>query len=128
MEVGLRSGPMMTPPRCELAVKAGTCRRFERGQPSVLIHMEDWPLSVIDGYLGLTIEPVSRTLSKFKQSGLVIIPTLRTIEIMKRTALEISRITVAIAPVTPARGVAVTSRCLRLRNVLCITVDFDALP
>lgn len=50
----------------------------------------DLPMSRADigDYLGLTIETVSRALSKFKQSGLVRFPTLRTIEIMKRTALE----------------------------------------
>lgn len=50
----------------------------------------DLPMSRSDigDYLGLTIETVSRVLSKFKQKGLVRLPTLRTIEIAKRAALE----------------------------------------
>jgi len=44
--------------------------------------------SDIADYLGLTIETVSRTLSKLKQAGLIALPTAVRIEILDRDRLE----------------------------------------
>jgi len=45
----------------------------------------------IADYLGLTIETVSRTFSKFKEKGLIRLPSLRSVEILKWEALEYMR-------------------------------------
>jgi CRP/FNR family nitrogen fixation transcriptional regulator len=47
------------------------------------------PMSRLDigDYLGLTIETVSRVLSKLKERGLIRLPNLRTVEIVKWDAL-----------------------------------------
>jgi CRP/FNR family nitrogen fixation transcriptional regulator len=41
----------------------------------------------IGDYLGLTIETVSRVLSKLKERGIIRLPNLRTVEIVKWDAL-----------------------------------------
>lgn len=48
------------------------------------------PMSRTDiaDYLGLTIETVSRVLSRLRQKGIISLPTLRSIEIVKRSALR----------------------------------------
>ena len=47
------------------------------------------PMSRMDigDYLGLTIETVSRVLSKLKEKGIIVLPTLRSAEIKKWNAL-----------------------------------------
>ena len=42
----------------------------------------------IGDYLGLTIETVSRVFSKLKQSGVIRLPGLRSVEIVKWQALH----------------------------------------
>jgi CRP/FNR family transcriptional regulator, nitrogen fixation regulation protein len=42
----------------------------------------------IGEYLGLTIETVSRTFSKFKEKGIIRLPSLRCVEIVKWDALQ----------------------------------------
>jgi hypothetical protein len=44
--------------------------------------------SDIANYLGLTIETVSRTLTKLKQDGLIVLPTPNRIKIRHRDLLE----------------------------------------
>jgi CRP/FNR family nitrogen fixation transcriptional regulator len=48
------------------------------------------PMSRTDiaDYLGLTIETVSRVLSRLKQKGVIRLPTLRSVEIVKREFLQ----------------------------------------
>jgi CRP/FNR family transcriptional regulator, nitrogen fixation regulation protein len=48
------------------------------------------PMSRMDiaDYLGLTIETVSRTFSKFKEKGVVRLPSLRSVDIVKWDALQ----------------------------------------
>lgn len=48
------------------------------------------PMSRTDiaDYLGLTIETVSRVLSKLRRKGIIRLPALRSVEIAKRTTLE----------------------------------------
>lgn len=48
------------------------------------------PMSRMDiaDYLGLTIETVSRTFSKFKEKGIIRLPSLRSVEIVKWDALQ----------------------------------------
>lgn len=48
------------------------------------------PMSRVDiaDYLGLTIETVSRTFSKFKEKGIIRLPSLRSVEIVKWDALQ----------------------------------------
>lgn len=48
------------------------------------------PMSRTDiaDYLGLTIETVSRVISKLRQNGVIRLPSLRSIEILKRQALQ----------------------------------------
>jgi CRP/FNR family nitrogen fixation transcriptional regulator len=50
----------------------------------------DLPMSRMDiaDYLGLTIETVSRVFSKFKQKGIIRLPSLRSIEILKWQTLQ----------------------------------------
>jgi CRP/FNR family nitrogen fixation transcriptional regulator len=42
----------------------------------------------IGDYLGLTVETVSRVFSRLKQSGVIRLPSLRSVEIVKRQALH----------------------------------------
>jgi CRP/FNR family nitrogen fixation transcriptional regulator len=48
------------------------------------------PMSRTDiaDYLGLTIETVSRVLSRLKQKGVIRLPTLRSVEIVKWQVLQ----------------------------------------
>lgn len=46
------------------------------------------PRMDIADYLGLTIETVSRVFSKLRQCGVIRLPSLRTVEIVRRQALE----------------------------------------
>ncbi|SMC73287.1 helix-turn-helix domain-containing protein [Rhizobium sp. RU36D] len=48
------------------------------------------PMSRIDmaDYLGLTIETVSRALSRLKKSGVILMPSLRSVEIVKLQTLQ----------------------------------------
>ena len=46
------------------------------------------PRTDIADYLGMTIETVSRLLSKLKQKGTIRLPTLRTVEIVNWFALR----------------------------------------
>jgi CRP/FNR family transcriptional regulator, nitrogen fixation regulation protein len=50
----------------------------------------DLPMSRMDiaDYLGLTIETVSRTFSKLKEKGIIRLPSLRSVEIVKWDALQ----------------------------------------
>lgn len=59
---------------------------FERRDAARVV---DLPMSRTDiaDYLGLTIETVCRTLTKFKHDGLITIPTPQRIELRDRAAL-----------------------------------------